>query len=165
MRKKQQLESVSLIPVGTPQAGPVRPRTAALRDSGRLGTTMKRSHKNAATTPAKPEKPKARAQAERANGGAEFNSASSSVNPSKTPSKKSSTKADQRTLPKKKASNEARNLSTSSTPLPVDSAKQIRASTAAKDARLKEAGLEGRRTGKASASGKRVQARRDSKNS
>lgn len=51
-----------------------------------------------------------------------------------------------------------------STTLPAgDSAEQLRATSTAKDARLSEAGLNGQRTGKASASGKRDQARRDNK--
>jgi len=45
----------------------------------------------------------------------------------------------------------------------VDPKKQLRANTVAKAARVKEAGLAGPRTGRASASTKRVQARRDSK--
>jgi hypothetical protein len=43
------------------------------------------------------------------------------------------------------------------------SRRQLRATTAVKDARKKEAGLQGKRTGKASASGKRAQGRRDAK--
>ncbi len=43
----------------------------------------------------------------------------------------------------------------------INSATQLRATTAAKDARIKEAGLAGNRTGKSSASGERAQAHRD----
>ena len=46
---------------------------------------------------------------------------------------------------------------------PANSANELRATTAAKDARIKEAGLDGNRTGKSSASGKRDQAHRDAK--
>jgi len=45
----------------------------------------------------------------------------------------------------------------------ADSTRQLRATAAAKDARKAEAGLAGKRIGKASASGKRSQGRRDSK--
>lgn len=48
-------------------------------------------------------------------------------------------------------------------PAKADASQQLRATTNAKEARVKEAGLGGNRTGKASASGKRVQGRRDSK--
>jgi len=46
---------------------------------------------------------------------------------------------------------------------PASDSNQLRARTTLKDARIKEAGLEGRRVGSVSASGKRAQARRDSK--
>ena len=45
----------------------------------------------------------------------------------------------------------------------ANSANELRATTAAKDARIKEAGLDGNRTGKSTASGKRDQAHRDAK--
>ncbi len=53
------------------------------------------------------------------------------------------------------------NSPASSKPPAGNSANQLRAATVEKDARIKEAGLGGNRTGKSSASGKRDQAHRD----
>jgi len=149
--------------MGTPGTGPGWHRSASLRGSGRLGRALKRSRKSPATTSEKPDKPKSPALAEWENEGGEVDAASSPVKPSKTKAKKGTTNAGGKSRPRKQTRNDITSGPAPSTRSPVGSAEQKRAQTAAKYARKKEAGLEGRRIGKASASGKRAQARRDSK--
>jgi len=172
MLQKKKRKPLSFAPMGTPGAGPGWHRSASLRGAGRLGRALKRSRKSAATTPEKPAKLKARALAEWENEGGEVGAASSPVKPSKTLAKKGTNKAGvksqkatseagAKSRPRKQARKDVKSGPVPSTQSPVGSAQQKRALTAAKDARKKEAGLEGRRIGKASASGKRAQARRD----
>jgi len=163
MLQKKKRKRLSVAPMGTPGAGPGWHRSASARGSGRLGRALKRSRKSAATTPEKPEKPKARALAEGENEGGGVDAASSPVKPSKTQAKKGTSKVGSKSRPRKQARKDVKSGPAPSTQSPVGSAQQKRARTAAKDARKQEAGLEGRRIGKASASGKRAQARRDSK--
>jgi len=163
MLQKKKRKPLSFAPMGTPGAGPGWHRSASLRGAGRLGRALKRSRKSAATTPEKPAKLKARALAEWENEGGEVDTASSPVKPSKTLAKKGTNKAGAKSRPRKQARKDVKSGPVPSPKSPVGSAQQKRALTAAKDARKKEAGLEGRRIGKASASGKRAQARRDAK--
>ncbi len=163
MLEKKKRKRLSFAPVGTPGAGPGWHRSASPRGSGRLGRALKRSRKSAATTPEKPEKPKARALAEWENEGGEVDAASSPLKPSRAPAKKGNNGAGDKSRRRKQPRNDVTSGPAPSTRSPVGSAQQKRARTAAKYARKMEAGLEGRRIGKASASGKRAQTRRDSK--
>jgi len=170
MIQKKKRKRLSFTPTGTPGAGPGWHRSASLRGSGRLGSALKRSGKNAAATPGKPERPKARALGEPKNEVAKVDAASPPTKSSKTKAKKGNTAAKKggtksggKSRPRERTGSGVIAGPAPATRSPVGSAKQKRARTAAKHARKKEAGLEGRRIGKASASGKRVQARRDSK--
>jgi len=162
MLQKKKRKSLSFTPPGTPGAGPGWHRSASSRGSGRLGSALKRSRKSEPTTPIKDEKPKARVMAKREDEGAEIDE-SSLKKPLKKPASKGTTKSEGTSRPTKKTTKDVKSGPPPLTQSPVGSDKQKRAQTVAKDARKKEAGLEGRRIGKASASGKRVQARRDSK--
>ncbi len=163
MLEKKKRKRLSFAPVGTPGAGPEWHRSASLRGSGRLGRALKRSRKTATTAPKQPEKPKARALVEWENEGGGVDAAASPVKPSRTPAKKGNNSAGGKSRPREQTRNDVTSGPAPSTQSPVGSAQQKRAGTAAKYARKMEAGLEGRRIGKASASGKRAQARRDSK--
>jgi len=163
MSKKKKRKRLSFAPMGTPGAGPGWHRSASARGSGRLGRALKRSRKNAETMPEKSEKLKARALAEWENEGGEVDAASSPVKRSKKSAKKGASKAGGKSPPRKQARKDVKSGTVPSPQSPVGSAQQKRARTAAKFARKKEAGFEGRRIGKASASGKRAQARRDAK--
>ena len=174
MIQKKKRKRLGFAPMGTPGAGRGWHRSAAARGSGRLGTALRRSRKSATTTPKPPKKPKAPALAEWENEGGEVDAPTAPVERSKKSAKKSTSKAGVKSQkgtseaggksrPRKQAGKDVTSGPAPSTQSPVGSARQKRARTVAKDARKKEAGLEGRRIGKASASGKRAQARRDSK--
>jgi len=160
--RKQKPKRLSLAPKGAPGTGPGWHRSASTRGTGRLDRALKRSRKTAVTTPEKSENPKAGSLAKWENEGGEVAASSSPVKRPKTTAKKGSTKADEKSPPPKKARKIDKSGPAPSIQSPIGTAQQKRAQTAAKDARKKEAGLESRRIGKASASGKRAQARRDS---
>ncbi len=84
------------------------------------------------------------------NEGGEIETAASKSKPSATPTRP-------------RGSNTGKKSSTPATPSPVGSLQQLRAQTAVKRSRQKEAGLLSRRIGKASASTQRAQGKRDSK--
>ncbi len=163
MIQKRKRKRLGLAPMATPGAGPGSHRSASLRRSGRLGRALKRLRMSDTTPPKQPEKPKARALAEWENEGGAVDAASSPMKPSKTPAKNGNTNAGGKSRPGEQTRNDVTSGPALSSPSPIGSAQQKRAQTAAKYARKKEAGLEGRRVGKASASGKRAQARRDAK--
>jgi len=164
--RKQKPKRLSLAPKGAPGTGPGWHRSASTRGTGRLDRALKRSRKTAVTTPEKSENPKAGSLAKWENEGGEVAASSSPVKRPKTKTstkaKKESSKADEKSPPPKKARKIDKSGPAPSIQSPIDTAQQKRAQTAAKDARKKEAGLESRRIGEASASGKRAQARRDS---
>ena len=171
MRNKKRRQRLGIETVGLPGVGLGSHRSASPRGPGRLGKALKRSSKSATTTPEKPIKPKARALAKTDVQKADVD-ASSPVKQAKSSTKTVKTKVENTSVPRE---NPPKRMKSGPPPLtgsptgsakpPTDSGKQIRAQIAEKEARQKEAGLEGRRTGKASASGKRVQARRDEKKS
>jgi len=162
MIKKKKRKRPSFAPMGTPGAGPGWHRSASPRGAGRLGRALKRLPKGDITAPKQPEKSKARALAEWENEGGQVAAATSPAKPLRTPAKKGNNDSG-KSRPRKQAPKDVKRGPAPSPQSPVGSAQQKRARTAAKDARQKEAGLEGRRVGKASASGKRAQARRNSK--
>ena len=161
MVQKKKPKRQTFAPMGTPGAGPGWHRSASSRGSGRLGMALKRSRKSDITPQNQPEKPKARALAEWENDGGGADATSSTQKPSTPPAKKGNKNASSKSRPGEQTRNKLTSGPAPSTRSPVGSAQQKRARTAAKDARKKEAGLESRRIGKASASGKRAQARRD----
>ncbi len=170
MRNQKRRQRLGIETVGLPGVGLESHRSASPRGPGRLGKALKRPTKKATTTPEKPNKPKSNALAKADVQNADVG-ASSPVKQAKSSTKKVKTKAEVVSLPKE---NPPKRMKSGPPPTqspmgsakpPTSSAKQIRAQADAKDARKKEAGLKGRRTGKSSASGKRVQARRDAKKS
>jgi len=162
MSKTKKLKLPSSAPLGIPGAGPGWHRSASQRGSGRLGSVLKQSRKSANNTPKKSENEKTRALAARETKVQKVDAAPQSK-PSKKPVEMRNVSAGGESQPKEQKRNEMTTGPAPSIRSPVGSDQQKRARTAAKFARKKEAGLEGRRTGKASGSGRRVQGRRDSK--
>lgn len=163
MVQKKKRKRLSLAPMGTPGRGLGTHRNASASGSGRLGRALKQVRKSATTAPRKPEKPKARALAERENEDGKVEATSLRVKRSKASAKKGTSKARGKSKPPKHSSSDVTSGPAASTKSPIGSRQQKRARTAAKNAKIKEAGIDSRRLGQVSARVKRAQARRDSK--
>ena len=159
MIKNKKRSGIGYSPTGTPGMGMGHYHRAATNGSGRLGRAMRAIVGNAGT----PKKTMTRALARRAKGGGDIEAALQPSKPSAAPARKGISNTSKKVRPPAQVGTVVAGGQPASKRTATDSTQQQRAMTAAKDARIKEAGLGGKRAGKASASGKRAQGRRDSK--
>ena len=165
MKKKAKRRRVGYGPMGTPGAGSGQTHASAVPGSGRLGRAMRSLAKKRAAPPTAVKQPTPGDLTRWANEGGEVGPAVPVSKP-----RTQSVKAENNTMANKsRTATHIAERSPDESPAVERSranlTNQVRATTAAKDARKQEAGLAGNRTGKSSASGKRAQGRRDSKHS
>jgi len=143
------------VTLGTTRRPPGSSRTSA----GRLGTSLAATNKKTSKRTTKESKPGAKAQAsraktpaqERSEGGLAKKSRATTTAAPKRSAKSPATKAGSKAEP-------------APSPAPPDLARKGRTDARVKGSRIRKAGIESRVLGHVSASGKRNQARRDSKN-